>query len=74
MTRSAQRRLSTLVMSAYVAILAFPISARAEWPERPVMLIVTFPTGSANDAATRIFADALGKRAIVPPQENRGMT
>jgi tripartite-type tricarboxylate transporter receptor subunit TctC len=62
MTRFAQRRLSTLVMSACVAILAFPISARAEWPERPVKLIVTFPPGSANDAAARIFADALGKK------------
>ena len=35
---------------------------RAEWPERPVKLIVTFPPGSANDAAARIFADGLGKK------------
>jgi tripartite-type tricarboxylate transporter receptor subunit TctC len=39
-----------------------PIAARAEWPERPVKLVVTFPPGSANDAAARIFADALGKK------------
>jgi tripartite-type tricarboxylate transporter receptor subunit TctC len=38
------------------------MAARAEWPERPVKLIVTFPPGSANDAAARIFADALGKK------------
>ncbi|KRR19195.1 hypothetical protein CQ14_27795 [Bradyrhizobium lablabi] len=42
--------------------LAAPISARADWPERQVKLIVTFPPGSANDAAARIFADALGKK------------
>jgi tripartite-type tricarboxylate transporter receptor subunit TctC len=42
--------------------LASPISARADWPERQVKLIVTFPPGSANDAAARIFADALGKK------------
>ena len=54
----AQRRLSILILSAYIAILAFPILARAECPERPVKLIVTFPPGSANDAAARIFADA----------------
>jgi tripartite-type tricarboxylate transporter receptor subunit TctC len=36
--------------------------ASADWPERQVKLIVTFPPGSANDAAARIFADALGKK------------
>lgn len=62
MTRFAQRRLSILVLSAYVAILAFSMSARVEWPERLVKLIVTFPAGSANDAAARIFAEALGNK------------
>jgi hypothetical protein len=38
------------------------MSASADWPERQVKLIVTFPPGSANDAAARIFADALGKK------------
>jgi len=37
-------------------------AAMAEWPERAVKIIVTFPPGSANDAAARIFADALSKR------------
>ena len=50
-----------LVVGCSVGI-AFPIAARAAWPERPVKLIVTFPAGSANDAAARIFADALGKK------------
>ncbi|SDJ34661.1 MULTISPECIES: Bug family tripartite tricarboxylate transporter substrate binding protein [Bradyrhizobium] len=57
------RRLSLLAALAIcAAITAWPIAARAEWPERPAKLIVTFPPGSANDAAARIFADALGKR------------
>jgi len=34
----------------------------AEWPERTVKIIVTFPPGSANDSAARIFADALSKK------------
>src|ERR1700738_363894 len=50
------------VLSMSAALLAFPMAARAEWPERPIKLIVTFPPGSANDAAARIFADALGKK------------
>jgi tripartite-type tricarboxylate transporter receptor subunit TctC len=32
------------------------------WPQRQVRIVVTFPPGSANDAAARILADALGKR------------
>jgi tripartite-type tricarboxylate transporter receptor subunit TctC len=50
------------VLSMSAALLAFPMAARAEWPERPIKLIVTFPPGSANDAAARIYADALGKK------------
>jgi tripartite-type tricarboxylate transporter receptor subunit TctC len=50
------------VLCASAAVFAFPNAARAEWPERPIKLIVTFPPGSANDAAARIFADALGKK------------
>jgi tripartite-type tricarboxylate transporter receptor subunit TctC len=49
-------------LAAFVMALAAPISASADWPERQVKLIVTFPPGSANDAAARIFADALGKK------------
>lgn len=48
-------------LAAFVMV-ASPISASADWPERQVKLIVTFPPGSANDAAARIFADALGKK------------
>src|ERR1700730_9183924 len=50
------------VLCVSAAVFAFPMAARAEWPERPIKLIVTFPPGSANDAAARIFADALGKK------------
>ena len=59
---AAIRLLSMIIVSACVAVLAVPMPARADWPERPVKLIVTFPAGSANDAAARIFAGALGKR------------
>jgi tripartite-type tricarboxylate transporter receptor subunit TctC len=60
MTRIA--KLTIIVLSGCVAILGLPISAPAQWPERPVRMIVTFPAGSANDAAARIFADALGRK------------
>jgi len=44
------------------ALSGFPVAARTEWPERTVKIIVTFPPGSANDAAARIFANALSKK------------
>ena len=51
-----------LILLALVGAMGFPVVARAEWPERTVKIIVTFPAGSANDAAARIFADALSKK------------
>jgi tripartite-type tricarboxylate transporter receptor subunit TctC len=54
---------ATAWLAAFVfLVLAFPVAADARWPEHPVKLIVTFPPGSANDAAARIFADGLSKR------------
>jgi tripartite-type tricarboxylate transporter receptor subunit TctC len=44
------------------ALLALPPAACAQWPERTVKFVVTFPPGSANDAAARIFADQLSQR------------
>ena len=60
--RNAWRLRSLARLAAFVMALAAPTSASADWPERQVKLIVTFPPGSANDAAARIFADALGKK------------
>ncbi len=57
------RRMPCLItILACTALLAIPADARAAWPDRPIKLIVTFPPGSANDAAARIFADALSKK------------
>jgi len=61
-SRSNVRLRALACLAAFVFALASPFSASADWPERPVKLIVTFPPGSANDAAARIFADALGKK------------
>lgn len=56
------RRLPFLLAVAACATVVLPVSARADWPERTVKMIVTFPAGSANDAAARIIANALGKK------------
>jgi tripartite-type tricarboxylate transporter receptor subunit TctC len=53
----------TLLMLLLCSVTAvLPKAAMAEWPERAVKIVVTFPPGSANDAAARIFADGLSKR------------
>jgi tripartite-type tricarboxylate transporter receptor subunit TctC len=57
-----KRMFAVVTILACAAALAFPTAGRAEWPERPIKLIVTFPAGSANDAAARIFADALSRK------------
>lgn len=56
------RAVALVAVLACAAIVVFPIAARAGWPEHPVKLIVTFPPGSANDAAARIFADGLSRK------------
>src|SRR3954469_4314962 len=61
-SRQARRLRALAGLAVYVMALAAPMSASADWPERQVKMIVTFPPGSANDAAARIFADALGKK------------
>jgi tripartite-type tricarboxylate transporter receptor subunit TctC len=62
-TRHTTRRRRALAgLAAFAMALGAPMSASADWPERQVKLIVTFPPGSASDAAARIFADALGKK------------
>jgi tripartite-type tricarboxylate transporter receptor subunit TctC len=65
------------LMAALLAIAALaPISigsARAEYPERPITLIVCFPAGGGTDVAVRMIntqlSEALGKPVII---ENRG--
>ena len=53
-----------------VAGLPLPASSRlwaqAAYPSRQISLIVTLQAGSGSDAASRVVADALGKRLGVP--------
>lgn len=70
--RTTRRRAPALLAAA----LAAPSALRAQgadWPERPVRIIVPFPPGQAADTVTRLIADELSKRW---PQrvvvENRG--
>src|SRR5438045_9334337 len=51
------RRLAVLV----AVLLVLPTAAAAaEWPEKPVRVIVPFAAGGAADTAGRLYSDALG--------------
>ncbi|MGN5477283.1 Bug family tripartite tricarboxylate transporter substrate binding protein [Cupriavidus basilensis] len=41
-------------------------SAQAEWPNRPVRIVVAFPAGSPGDIASRLIADKLGQALRQP--------
>src|SRR2546423_2059640 len=51
------RRLAVLVAVLRVLPIA---AAAAEWPEKPVRVIVPFAAGGAADTAGRLYSDALG--------------
>jgi tripartite-type tricarboxylate transporter receptor subunit TctC len=73
-TRRRPSRSAVLALCIGVCALALPSAAAgaADWPSRPVRVIVPFAAGGAADAQGRLYADALsaafGKQFIV---ENR---
>ena len=68
------RRLWLKAASASAAVLASPfVRAQSGWPNRPVNIIVPFPSGGGTDAFARplsaVLTRSLGKQMII---DNRG--
>src|SRR5204862_3507095 len=60
------------LLAALVALGAFAGAAQAQYPSRPIRVLIPQPPGGANDTVARVFAPALGEalgQAIVV--ENR---
>jgi tripartite-type tricarboxylate transporter receptor subunit TctC len=66
-------RLATVLAASLAFTSLAAKNARAEYPERPISLIVCFPAGGGTDVAARMInvqlGEALGKPVII---ENRG--
>jgi tripartite-type tricarboxylate transporter receptor subunit TctC len=61
---------STFVAAVLAAaLLPFGAVAQADWPNKPVSMVVPYPPGGVNDAVARVYADKLtadlGKTVLV---------
>src|SRR5437868_11562489 len=53
---------AALLLTFVAATIIGGSSARAEWPERPIKMIVPFSAGSSSDTIARIVAVKMGER------------
>ncbi|MFO1158235.1 MAG: tripartite tricarboxylate transporter substrate binding protein [Reyranellaceae bacterium] len=50
------RQFGRLVAALALAVIATPLAAQTNWPDKPVKLVVGFTPGSATDVSGRMFA------------------
>lgn len=73
-----RRRHLPLLAAAAAQLLGRPAFAQAEWPTRPIRIVVTFPPGGSSDIVARVLAEILtqklSQRVIVDNRPGAGGT
>src|SRR5215813_7751428 len=59
--QSILRRAAAALVAPIVALAAHSAAAQANWPDKPVKLVVGFTAGSATDVSGRMFAQKFGE-------------
>jgi len=78
LTLCAYRNRTMLHRFAACLALAFALAgtAQAQWPERPIKIVVPFPAGGPTDVVTRVLADklsqALGQAVVIDNRPGAG--
>jgi len=58
--------LRTLAAAALTALLLAPLGAAAQFPGKPIRVVVPFPAGSSTDTVTRILANSVSQSVGQP--------
>lgn len=61
-----KKRTATLALAASLAVLALPVQAETDWPQKPVNLIVAFAAGGNSDYNARALAKHLSQELGQP--------
>jgi tripartite-type tricarboxylate transporter receptor subunit TctC len=67
-------RHAALVIGALLGLAASPAAAQGTYPNKPIRLVVTFPTGGAPDILARLFSERaqLGQPIVVDNKAGAG--
>jgi tripartite-type tricarboxylate transporter receptor subunit TctC len=58
--------LRTLLRAVLTAVLAVPLAAAAQFPGKPIRIVVPFPAGSSTDTVTRILSNSVSQAVGQP--------